>query len=86
MVCSVGLGGDGDEIIAIENAFARFGVDVPVEDASRWVTVGDVWASLCRLIPKAHTQPVAFLRFCSALCDETGIDPTQIDESSRLLA
>jgi hypothetical protein len=82
---SVGLGGDGDEVIAIENAFARFGVEVPVEDAPTWVTVGDVWDSLCRILPKAPDQPDAFLRFCTALAHETAVDPMLVDANSRLL-
>ncbi len=85
MLESVGLGGDGDEVIAIENAFARFGVDVPVEDAPNWVTVGDVWSSLCRALPKAPYQPDAFLRFCTALAYETAVDPKKVDENTRLL-
>jgi hypothetical protein len=85
MLESVGLGGDGDEVLAIENAFARFGIDVPIEDASRWVTVGDVWSTLCRILSQAPDQPDAFLRFCSALAYETGVDPMQIDHNSRLL-
>lgn len=85
MLASVGLGGDGDEVVAIENVFARFGIDVPVEEAPNWVTVGDVWASLCRLLPKASEQPEAFLRFCTALAYETAVDPHLLDENSRLL-
>ena len=85
MLESVGLGGDGDEVIAIENAFARFGINVPVKDAEFWVTVGDVWASLCRILPQAAEQPDAFLRFCIALAYETAVDPRQVDENSRLL-
>ena len=85
MLESVGLGGDGDEVAAIESAFARFGIDVPIEDAPNWVTVGDVWASLCRILPKAPDQPDAFLRFCSALAYETAVDPKQVHENSRLL-
>jgi len=86
MLASVGLGGDGDEVVAIENAFARFGVDVPVQDAANWVTVGDAWSSLCRTLPRATCQPDAFLRFCTALASETGVDPELIDQNSRLLA
>jgi hypothetical protein len=86
MLESVGLGGDGDEVIAIESAFARFGVDVPVEDAKNWVTVGDLWSSLCRILPKAPDQPDAFFRFCTALAYETGVDPKHLDHNSRLLA
>ena len=85
MLESVGLGGDGDEVIAIENAFARFGVHVPVVDAPTWVTVGDVWSSLCKVLPRASEQPDAFLRFCTALAYETGVDPHQVDRNSRLL-
>ncbi|MCT2558808.1 hypothetical protein N0B51_07425 [Tsuneonella sp. YG55] len=85
MLESVGLGGDGDEAIAIENAFARFGVDVPIEDAPKWVTVGDVWSSLCRIVPRAPDQPDAFLRFCTALACESSVDPRLVDQDSRLL-
>ena len=86
MLASVGLGGDGDEVVAIENAFARFGVDVPVQDTANWLTVGDAWSSLCRTLPKASSQPDAFLRFCTALASETGADPKLIGHDSRLLA
>jgi len=82
---SVGLAGDGDEVNAIENAFARFGVDVPVADAPYWVTVGDVWSSLCRILPRASDQPDAFLRFCAALAYETAVDPKLVGQNSRLL-
>ena len=85
MLDSVGLGGDGDEIDAVEKAFARFGVPVPYDDAPTWVTVGDLWASLLCLLLRAAKQPDAFLRFCRDLCDEPGIDPHLIDENSRLI-
>ena len=82
---SVGLGGDGDEVEAIENAFARFGIDVPIEDAPKWTTVGDVWESLVKRLPRVHSQPDAFLRLCTALADVTGVDPREIGHETRLL-
>ncbi len=85
MPASVGLAGDGDEVAAIEEAFARFGVPVSIDGAGNWITVGDVWSSLLRIKPLVIKQPNAFQRFCASLCDETGVDPTGINESSRLL-
>jgi hypothetical protein len=83
---SIGLGGDGDEVDAITAAFSRFGVEVPVEDAPDWNTVGDVWSSLCRILPQAPNQPDAWRRFLAALCEETGADPDKVGLNTRLLA
>jgi hypothetical protein len=86
MLRSIGLGGDGDEVDAIEAAFARFGLAVPIDDAKGWVTVGDVWGSLERLAPKVATQPATWELFTGALCDETGADHRRVDKEPRLLA
>ena len=83
---TVGLGGDGDEVDAIEEAFARFGLQVPVEDAPGWVTVGDAWSSVLRLAPKVGEQPAAWERFTAALCYSTGADPQEVGKDTRLLA
>lgn len=43
---TLGLGGDGDEIVAIEAVERAFGVRFDQSDAGGWATVGDVFASL----------------------------------------
>ena len=86
MLRSVGLGGDGDEVDAIEAAFARFGVAVPVEDAAGWASVGDVWDSLERRVPGVVAQPMAWQRFIEAVCHQTGADPRLVERETRLLA
>ena len=37
---SVGLGGDGDEIAAIDDVERAFGVKLDYADVSRWLTAG----------------------------------------------
>ena len=86
MLRSVGLGGDGDEVEAIEAAFARFGLPVPVEDARRWRTVGDIWTSLMCLVPRVESQPRAWERLVEALCEQTGADAAEVTQETRLLA
>jgi hypothetical protein len=83
---SIGLGGDGDEVDAIDAAFARFGLAVPIDEAAGWVTVGDVWASLGRMAPEVATQPASWEQFTGALCDETGADHRSVGRETRLLA
>ena len=83
---SIGLGGDGDEVVAIEAAFARFGFAVPVDDAPGWLTVGHVWRSLRELVPGIEAQPKAWEHLVETLCAETGAEPAQVGMETRLLA
>ena len=48
---SVGLGGDGDEVSAIQEVEAEFGVQLDCSDAPNWATAGDVYRALCRVLP-----------------------------------
>ena len=85
-VYSVGLGGDGDEIWAIEDVEAAFGVRLDGADASRWVTAGDVFRSLLeQLLPAEATNPDNWSRFVTALASQTGIDPALLTPESPLL-
>jgi hypothetical protein len=45
---SVGLGGDGDEIVAIDDVERAFGVKLDKADAAQWHTASDVFVSLCK--------------------------------------
>ena len=52
MLARLNLGGDGDEIEAIEQVEREFGIRLDVRDAPNWITVGDVYTSLLRALPE----------------------------------
>ncbi|MEG3179397.1 hypothetical protein [Sphingomonas sp. LT1P40] len=85
-VHSVGLGGDGDEIWAIEEVETAFGVKLDDKDAIGWVTAGDVFRSLHKALPSVEMgTPEEWNRFATALARQTGIDPELITPESPLL-
>ena len=84
---SVGLGGDGDEIAAIDDVERAFGVRLDNADASRWLTAGDLFRSLQKALPaEAINSPDLWRRFTVALCGQTGVDPDDIEMDSPLLS
>jgi hypothetical protein len=84
---SVGLGGDGDEIAAIEEVERVFGVGLDYDDAPRWATAGDVYTSLCNALPAEEIElRGGWSRFVQALTDETGVDSNEISADSPLLS
>lgn len=84
---SVGLGGDGDEIFAIDDVERAFGVKLNYADASQWVTAGDVFASLQRALPEGErNRPDLWKRFAATLCEQTGVNPDDIRRDSPLLS
>ncbi len=84
---SVGLGGDGDEVDAIREVEAAFGVTLDDGDAGNWHTAGDVYAALRRALPPEESERSdVWERFAEALCRETGISPSRISPDSPLLA
>lgn len=86
LIYSVGLGGDGDEVSAIQDVEKAFGVALDYSDASHWRTAGDVFASLLKSLPaNAEQDPNLWDRFAEALSGQTGIDPTLISKGSPLL-
>ncbi|MCW4463158.1 hypothetical protein OK349_15710 [Sphingomonas sp. BT-65] len=83
---SVGLGGDGDEIAAIEDVEAEFGIALDVADANEWSTAGDVFQSLAKALPAGEAaHPGTWRRFATALTQQTGIDANRITAESPLL-
>lgn len=83
---SVGLGGDSDEIAAIEEIEAEFGVMLDYADAPQWHTAGDVFRSLLAQLPAEQSDnPDTWDRFVRALTDQSGIDPTEITPDSPLI-
>lgn len=84
---SVGLGGDGDEIDAIEDVERAFGVKLDIADAHHWLTAGDVFSSLCRALPSdVRDDSHIWVRFTEALAYQTGVDPKVIEKDSPLLS
>ncbi len=83
---SVGLGTDGDEIAAIDEVEATFGVTLDYADAPNWETAGDVFRSLLNVLPTdIANAPDTWDRFATALTHETGVDPATITPDSPLL-
>jgi len=83
---SVGLGTDGDEIAAIDEVEAVFGVTLDYADAPNWETAGDVFRSLLNVLPAdIANAPDTWDRFATALTHETGVDPATITPDSPLL-
>ena len=84
---SVGLGGDGDEIFAIDDVERAFGVTLDKADAPQWHTAGDVYSSLCKALPAdMRNDDGVWARFTEILTDGTGVDPKAIEKDSPLLS
>ena len=84
---SVGLGGDGDEIAAIDEVERAFGIKLDYSDAPQWLTAGDVFDSLRKALPadKRDTSDL-WERFSAAICGVTGVNPKAIERGSPLLS
>ena len=83
---SVGLGGDGDEICAIEDVERAFGVTLDKGDAQHWVTAGDLFLSLQKALSvEDRDDPETWVRFTEALVEGTGVDPMALEKDSPLL-
>jgi len=84
---SVGLGGDGDEIEAIADIERTFGVKLDYTDAQDWLTAGDVFTSLQKVLPPEElSRPDLWNRFAFVLCEQTGVNPDDIGPDSLLLS
>lgn len=83
---SLGLGGDGDEIAAIEEVERRFGVQLDYADAHSWTTAGDVFAALQKAMPADQSSaPDTWADFAEAISLETEVDPSLITPDTLLL-
>ena len=84
---SVGLGGDGDEIFAVADVERAFSIKLDYGDAPHWLTAGDLFASVQRLLPEQQRgDPEVWERFVVALCRQTGVNPKAIEPNSPLLS
>ena len=83
----LGLGGDGDEIDAIETVERQFGIRLDKNDAGSWLTVGDVYASLLRALPSGSADAAdTWQTFAQAISRETNADPDRVLPETLLLA
>ena len=86
MLERLGLGGDGDEIEAIEDVERDFGVKIDTSEAVKWRTVGDVYDAFLLVLPDyVKAQPTTWRRFCRALCQVTADDPATIGRDTILI-
>lgn len=84
---NIGLGGDGDEIAALQEVEEEFGVELDYTDARNWSTVGDIYAALLRQLPTAEAnEPDVWPRFTKAICRVTGTSPSDVSLESGLIA
>lgn len=83
---SVGLGGDGDELVAIDDVERAFGVKLDKAHAAQWHTAGDVFASLHQALPAGHADDDLWSPFTQVLTDQTGVDPKAIQKEGLLLS
>jgi hypothetical protein len=83
---SLGLVGDGDEISAIADVERHFCVRLDYVDSAGWTTVGDVFASLQRMLPAEQGAGYdSWLRFVEVISLETGVDPSRVVPETLLL-
>jgi hypothetical protein len=84
---TIGLGGDGDEVDAIQALERHFAVILDYREASNWRTAGDVFASLLRALPanQRHREGL-WPEFAALICDETGADASRVGRDTLLLA
>ena len=69
---SIGLGGDGDEVDAIERVEKRFDIAFDHEDCERFDTVGDVWRALVKELRLSEAEAAPLWNdFVAELGDET---------------
>ena len=82
---TLGLWGDGDEYHVIQDAFEAINVPVPVGDASTWIKVGDLWASVELISPETAASPEQRKAFRCALAEESCVDWSRIGPETTLL-
>ncbi len=83
---SLGLGGDGDEIAAINEVERCFRVRLDYSNSQSWTTAGDVFSALQHALPaELATAHDTWARFAEAISWETGVDPLRVTHETLLL-
>ncbi|WP_447728745.1 hypothetical protein [Sphingomonas koreensis] len=82
---TLGLASNSDEIAAIDEVEAEFGVTIDYADAPQWRTAGDVFGSLLTQLPAGQANdPEIWERFVRALSQTTDVDPEAITRDTPL--
>ena len=85
MLKTLGLGGDGDEVDAIEGVEREFGVTLDKSDAANWLTVGDVYLSLQHALPsEVANLRSTWARYYEVLGRSVGVYSKLIDIKTRI--
>ncbi len=85
-MATIGLGGDGDEVDAIQAVEQHFGVALDYGDAPNWRTAGDVFQSLLKALPlDQRGRDELWPTFAAIICDETGADASRVGPDTLLL-
>lgn len=85
-LADLGLWGDGDEIDAVTDVEAAFGVKLDYTHASEWLTTGDVFEALLKALPPGQgDRDEVWTRFAEAISQQTDVDPAKILPSTLLL-
>jgi len=83
---TLALWGDGDEVHALRDVEARFGVKLDYTGRGSWFTVGDIYADLLKALPEpAAHSPDTWPAFAEAISQETGADPLAVVPETRLI-
>jgi len=84
---SIGLGGDGDEIYAIEEVERAFGVKLDYNKCGEWKTAGDIFAALKDATGSSvEERDRDWSLFTYAISRETLVEPARIIPATLLLA
>lgn len=88
MLKSIGLGGDGDEVDAIERVEAWFGIAFDPRACEGFVTVGDVWRALLEELGASRAGAPSWPDFVRLLGEETMAedDLGKVGLDTRLIA
>ena len=89
MLRSLGLGGDGDEVDAIEAVERALGIVFETQDCELFITVGDVWRAVikeARLSSEEAEAEGLWSQMAKAISKESGVDPDRVSRDTLLLA
>lgn len=85
MLYSIGLGGDGDEVDAVQLVEKRMCLTLDYADAPNWRTAGDLFSALVRARPELEGSRTAWRRMSVALCWYTGANPRHVVPATILI-